>query len=207
MDDRKHIRISELLLLIYDGSAGPGDIAEMEAMIGNDPEALEYYVEASMMDLNYFYYLPPQTTLSKSESGVGIAPTDFTRGVHSEQPWTSLQDLADYEKIAPTIEIEKPEEDIEPEPIKMIKYERPARRINRFSLATALIGAAALLLMIAYVHLVPPTSPEVATVSKSMNAMWSSDLPIEPGTPLVSDLKPIQLTQGTVEFVTDKLVR
>ncbi|MFZ9024886.1 MAG: FecR domain-containing protein, partial [Anaerohalosphaeraceae bacterium] len=45
------------------------------------------------------------------------------------------------------------------------------------------------------------------TVSKSMNAMWSSDLPIEPGTPLVSDLKPIQLQQGTVEFVTDHLVR
>ena len=57
MDDRQYIRIAELLLLIHDGSAGPADVAEMETVLSNNPEALEYYVEAAM-DLNYFHSQP-----------------------------------------------------------------------------------------------------------------------------------------------------
>ncbi|MHC5100419.1 MAG: FecR domain-containing protein [Planctomycetota bacterium] len=197
MDDRPYIRIAELLLLIYDGSAGPADVAEMETALSNNPEALEYYLEAAM-DLNYFHSLS-QVPLSEGENTMRSAGRD--------RYLTLLKDLGEYEKIAPAIEIQKSEEPQEQQLIQKVEYKRTPRTISRFSIASAVISAAAILMLVLYVHLVPPTPPEVATVSKSMDAQWSSDLPIEPGTPLVSDLKPIQLTQGTVEFVTDKLVR
>jgi hypothetical protein len=118
-----------------------------------------------------------------------------------------LKDLGEYEKVAPTIEIERPEEPQEPQLIQKVEYKRTPRTINRFSLATAVMSAAALLMMILFLKLAPLAPTEVATVSKSMNARWSSDLPIEPGTPMISDSKPIRLTQGTVELVTNNLVR
>ena len=197
MDDRQYIRISELLLLIYDGSAGPEDVAEMETALSNDQKALEYYVEAAM-DLNYFHSLS-QVPLSESENAMPSAGRD--------RYLTLLKDLGEYEKVAPTIEIQKPEEPQEQLLIQKVEYKRTPRTISRFSIASAVISAAAILMMVLYVHLAPLSPPEVATVSKSMNAMWSSDLPIQPGTPLVAGSESIQLTQGTVEFVTDKLVR
>jgi hypothetical protein len=197
MDDRQYIRISELLLLIYDGSARPEDVAEMESTLSNDQNALEYYVEAAM-DLNYFHSLS-QVPLSKSENAIPSAGRD--------RYLTLLKDLGEYEKVAPTIEIQKSEGPQEQELIQKVEYKRMPRTISRFSIATAVMSAAALLMMILFLKLAPLAPTEVATVSKSMNALWSSDLPIERGTPLVADSKPIQLTQGTVELVTDKLVR
>ncbi|MBC8378367.1 MAG: FecR domain-containing protein [Planctomycetes bacterium] len=206
MDDRQCIRISELLLLIYDGSAGPGDVAEMEAMVSGNQEALEYYVKASMMELNYFHYLA-QVPLSNAEDTATISPKDFKRGINSEQQWDLLKDLAEHEKIAPTIEVEKPEEDIERQLIQKVEYQRPVRTINHFSLAIVAFSVAALFLMILYVRLAPPAPYEVATVTDSINARWSSALPIEPGIRLLSNSAPIQLTCGSVEFVTDNQVQ
>ena len=41
MDDRQYIRISELLLLCYDGTAGREEIAELEALLDGNRPALE----------------------------------------------------------------------------------------------------------------------------------------------------------------------
>ena len=99
--------------------------------------------------------------------------------------------LAQHEKSAPAIEIERPEEVIERQLIQKVEYKRtPPRTINRFTLATAVLSAAALLVMVLYVRLAPPAAYEVATVSDSINAQWSSSLPVEPGTRMVSDSKP-----------------
>ena len=206
MDDQKYIRIFELLLLIYDGSAGPEDVAEMEAMVSGNQEALEYYVKASMMDLNYFHYLA-QAPLSTAEDAANVLLEGFTKGINSDQQWTLLKDLAEHEKIAPTIEVERPAESKERQLIQKVEYPHPVRTINRFSLVTAAFSVAALLLMLLYLRLAPPAPYEVATVTDSLNARWSSALPIEPGTRLLTNSAPIQLTCGMVEFVTDDQVR
>jgi hypothetical protein len=207
MDDRQYIRIAELMLLIYDGSAGSEDVAEMEAMLSGNQEALEYYVEASMMDLNYFHYLA-QVPPSTAEDTAATPARDFTKGINTEQQWALLKDLGEYEKIAPTIKVEKPKEDSEPQPIEKVEYPKPARTVNRFTVLTAALSAAAIVLVLLYIRLVPPpTAYEVATVTDSINARWSSALPIEPGIRLLSNSAPVQLTCGTVELVTDNQVR
>ena len=57
----------------------------------------------------------------------------------------------------------------------------------------------------AYVHLTPPPSFEVATLSEAVDAQWSSYLPLQKGTRLsVSSSEPIQLQKGVIEIKSDK---
>ena len=203
MDDRQYMRISELLLYCYDGTASREDSAELEALLDHNQAALEYCVEISR-ELSYFHCLA-QVPLSQPESVQGM-DTEFMSELGPQQQLDLLSDYAEYEKHAATIEIAKPEEPAEWQPIKNIHYERPVRTINKFSLAAAVLCAAATLLMIVYIQLAPPASYEVATISDSMNAEWSSSLPVSQGTRITSNSKPIRLTRGVVKIHTDNEV-
>ncbi|MBC8378244.1 MAG: FecR domain-containing protein [Planctomycetes bacterium] len=200
MDDRQYIRISELLLYCYDGTASRGHVVELEALLDHNRQALEYCVEISR-ELNYFHCLG-QVPLSQPES-VQCLDTEFMSELGPQQQMDLLEDFAEYEKHAAAIEIVEPEESKEFEPIKNIRYDRPARTINKFSLATAVLCAAATLLMIIYVKIAPPASYEVAMISDSMNAEWSSKLPTSQGTRITSHSKPIRLTRGVIKIRTD----
>jgi hypothetical protein len=204
MDDRQYIRISELLLRIYDGSAGREDNAELEALLNQAPEALDYYVE-TVMNLNYFHCLR-QVPLSQPQDDKGL-DKDFMSQMSPEEQSALLKDSAEHERYASAIKIAKPEKDKEQGPITKIEYQRPARTINKFSLAVSAICAAALLLMIVYVRLAPPAPYEVATISDCMDAQWSSHLPIGPGTRITSAWEPIRLTHGIVKLRTDDQVQ
>jgi hypothetical protein len=120
------------------------------------------------------------------------------------QDWKAL---AEYEKYAPTMEVISPPQVKEWHPVKKIPVESPVRTINKFYLVTTVLCAAALFLMILYVRLTPPASYKAAMVLDSMDALWSSDLPISPGTRVVSSSRPIRLTQGIVKLQTDDLVQ
>jgi hypothetical protein len=150
---------------------------------------------------NYYYRMVNLEVLLRDSKGIGQELTDGS----APDFWHAL---AQHEKTAPAIEVEEPEEVIERQLIQKVEYKRtPPRTINRFTLATAIVSAAALLLMILYVRFAPPRATEVATVTDSIDAKWSSDLPIEPGTRMRSSSEPIRLTQGIVEFTTDEQVR
>ena len=200
MDDRESLRISELLLRSYDGSAGREEIAELEALLTQNRQALDYYVE-TLMNLNYFRCLT-QVPLSPPHAEKGLNG-DFVSEMSSEQQLNLLKDFAEYERHAPVMEIAEPEEAHQPQPLKKVDYQRPVRTINKFSLAVTLLSAAAVFLMIVYVRLAPPVPSEVATVSDCIDAQWSSDLPLAPGTRMTSDSKPIQLTRGIIKLKTD----
>ncbi len=203
MDDRQYMRISELLLCCYDGAAGREDIAELESLLDQNRQALEYYVDLSR-ELDYFHCLA-QVPLSQPEFVQGL-DTEFMSKLGPQQQMDLLWDFAEYEKHAAAIEITKPKETTEWQPIKKIRHERPVRTINKFSLATAILCAAASLLMIIYVRLAPPAPYEVATVFDSIDAEWSSGLSTSQGTRITSSSKPIRLTRGIVKLQTDDQV-
>lgn len=203
MDDRQYMRLSELLLCCYDGSATPEDIEELEALLDNNRPALEYCVEISK-ELNYFHCLA-QVPLSQPESVNGL-DTEFMSEMDPQQQLALLGDFAEYEKQAAAITIAEPDESQTMPPVKKIKFERPVRTINKFSIAVAVLSVAALLLMVLYVHLIPPAPYEVATVIDAMDAEWSSGLPTSPGTRISSNSQPIRLTRGIIKLQTDDQV-
>lgn len=116
-----------------------------------------------------------------------------------------LKKMADYEKTAP--EAEMLQEIPQIELIQKINKEKIEHKIKRGPLLTIITSVAALLAMIIYVYLSGPAPYEMATVSDSIDAKWSSRLNVKPGTRLSSDTKPIQLTQGIVELMTDSGVK
>jgi hypothetical protein len=203
MDDRQYIRISELLLLCYDGTAGREEIAELEALLDGNRPALEYCVDISK-ELNYFRCMG-QVPLSQPASVQGL-DTEFMSALEPQQQMALLGDFAEYEKQAAAIEIAKPEDVEERQLIRKIRYERPVRTINKFSLAVGILSMAALLFMLLYIHLAPPVPYEVATVFDAIDAEWSSDLPINSSTRISSNSEPIRLTRGIVKFRTDDQV-
>lgn len=203
MDDRQAIRISELLLACCDGTVTREAMAELEGLLDGNPAALEYCVEV-LMDLNYFHCLA-QTPLSQPETAKG-PETDFMSELDPQQQLALLGDFAEYEKHADAMEIARAPEARERGPVKKLDYQRPARTINKFSLVAAVLSAAALLLMILYVHLAPSAPYEVATVMDAIGAEWSSNLPISQGTRLTSHSKPIRLTRGIVKLRTEDQV-
>ncbi|MHC5213333.1 MAG: hypothetical protein ACYSOO_01925, partial [Planctomycetota bacterium] len=85
---------------------------------------------------NHYYSMVNLEVLLRDTKGLGQELSDG----RTPDFW---QALAEYEKTAPAIEVEEPEEVVERQPIQKIKYERPVRTINRFSLGTAIVSAAA----------------------------------------------------------------
>jgi hypothetical protein len=80
------------------------------------------------------------------------------------------------------------------------------RQINKTSLTVAILSMAALFMMIAYVYLSGPAPYAVATVTDSINAEWTSGLPLAEGVRIATNSKSIQLTHGVVKLITEENV-
>ena len=191
-DYRKQSDFTELVLLAVNGEATREHIEQLDCILKTEPAMVSVYV--ALLDM----YTELSAVGSVEISSKTSEAVDYD---------TFLKLLSEEEKVAPTIEVEEPEEVEEWQPIQKINYERPVRTINRFSLGTAIFSAAALLFMILFLKFSPPPATEVATITDSMNAQWSSDLSVERGTRILSSREPIRLTHGIVEFTTDEEVR
>ncbi|MHC5183720.1 MAG: hypothetical protein ACYSPI_05530, partial [Planctomycetota bacterium] len=182
----------DLYALFADDEMSDAQFDEIKALLKENEDARKHY-----------YRMVNLEVLLRDSKGLGQGLSDGS----APDLWHAL---AQHENTAPAIEVEEAgqvAEEPQRELIQKVKYQRVPRTINRFSLGTAIVSAAALLLMILYVRFAPPLATQVATVTDSIDAKWSSDLPIEPGTRMLSSSKPIQLTRGTVEFETDERVR
>ncbi|HOK65475.1 MAG TPA: FecR domain-containing protein [Anaerohalosphaeraceae bacterium] len=206
MNERDLMRISELLIYCCNGIAGQEEIRELETLLRQDKEALDYCVDV-LMDLNYFHCLA-QTPLSHPEE-VPSFETDesvFMCELDPQEQWALLGDFAEYEKQAAALKIEtapKPPES--PSREKTAVQGRPTKS-RKYSLAAAVLSAAALLIIILSAHLAPAPAEEVASVLDSIDAEWSSELPFQAGTRLDCSSKPIRLTRGWVKLRTDEQV-
>ena len=182
----------DLYALFADDEMTDAQFDAIKALLKDNEDARKHY-----------YRMVNLEVLLRDSKGIGQELSDGS----APDLWHAL---AQHEKTAPAIDVEETVQVVEEpqrELIQKVKYQRVPRTINRFSLGTAIVSAAALLLMILYVRFAPPLATQVATVTDSIDAKWSSDLPIEPGTRMLSSAKPIQLTRGTVEFETDERVR
>lgn len=115
------------------------------------------------------------------------------------------EQFVEYEKTAPVIDI--PEEKPQRELIqKVVGPSREKRKISKFQIATFILSAAAILLVILFVRIVPtkPYSMDVATLVDQMDVQWGqSGLALDTGSRMWTNQGQLNLKKGIVKFLYD----
>jgi hypothetical protein len=116
-----------------------------------------------------------------------------------------MTSLAEYEKSAPSIEIELEKEVEEPEKlpktVRTVHIEENTRRISKLSLSAALLSSAALIVMFISIYFREVPVP-VGTLTDAVNATWSDSEVLMVGDSLENVISRDLLT-GFVEITFD----
>jgi len=152
--------IYDLLIRLLDGDLQDCQRDRLIEWSRNHPDAVDMY-----HDFLRDYSIISNEISSRVEYEYGASTdTQFDRAL-----WA---DLAEAERTAPALVIEKPKEDPKL-PLKKVSVEKTPIRVSRLSLFTAISGIAAMLIAGVLVYLNTRTSPPlVARVVHSVNAEW-----------------------------------
>ena len=201
-------QLNRLLYLcgtIREGIITPEEFSELNGLLETNPTAQEYY-------LDYIFLCTDLCNLqaaTKHHSSIWKAlqddstPTEELGLAEAPLPLEFLEALGDYERKAQTVVLPKTEtcEPILPSKASVVK---PVRKISKAPLIVALTSLAAFLILMAYVLLNPRNAFEVAVIADTLNAKWSSSLPLKAGSRLSVEPEWIQLQRGTLKIETDR---
>ncbi len=189
-----HEKYAELRLLISQSAGGsitPEGMQRLNEILLNDSEARHYYQA-------YVHTEVILRTLYTNEQHLFDPAASNTS---SDQDYMeALRQLAEIEKNAPALTIEAPKP--EKVTVKMLKIEKPPRVINKFSLYSAIISAAAAVIFVfIYVKMAPKAASQAAMITDSMNAQWAkSGYPMDVGEYLWDNEGTRWLQRGTVKL-------
>lgn len=129
-------------------------------------------------------------------------PEAHKKDIEDPEVWRLL---SEQEKTAPSIAVKSLENKSKPVIIDKTRIQSSPRQMNKFSIATAIISLAALILMIVYVHLVPVTvHEEVATLIDTIDAQWAeSAVSIKKGARIDTNTEPFMLRKGVAKLLFD----
>lgn len=191
MTPQEQTLLNEQLFRLLDNNLSSTQLDHLNQRLISDPQARLYYCR----------FLQDITALTFRACADVPDETDLpdTGNILTEQFWNQM---VEEEKNAPAVELMVPP----PPPAQppAASAEPRSRTPGRLALATAVISAAALIFILALVHLAPSPLPEVATLYDALGAEWSADLPLEPGTRIPSGSRPIRLMRGIVKLKTDE---
>ncbi len=193
LDEHVKNQIEELLFLALEGEISKSQVEQLNALIKNDPERIQYTI----------HYLQIFSGLKRSHMVADIGESYRALEGNSDYLMDSLFLLAEDEKTAPTIKIEQPAS--EKVPMKMLKKEKTPRVINKFSLYSAIIStAAALIFVLIYIKLDLKAASTVATITDGVNVQWEQGgRATEIGGRLWDNEGPRWLKKGTIKVVFD----
>lgn len=136
-----------------------------------------------------------------------IISSDVSKGLATAalEEMDSLQEFAEYEKIAPAVVPEKSLPKLEGELVRDIRYPKTSHRVNRGIIASLGTVAAAMILIILFAKFAPPKSGfEVATLTDSLGAKWGEDkTAVRPGTRFSAGGGNHRLQEGLVKLLFD----
>jgi hypothetical protein len=159
---RKNIyTLRYLLSKSLEGNATADEMARLDSLIVEDPEARHYYAEFLHLHVSLRKLLQQDIVSLEAERDevldVGL--------------W---RELARHEQMAETVVVEQ--DDLK-EPLQTYaekgQSSRPLRKFSRFSMVSVAASIAAVLFVVLYIHLVPPAKPVVATLTDSINVQWA----------------------------------
>lgn len=181
-------RLRLIIQKSLDNTSTPEEIDFLRGCLLADPEARRYYIDYMTVYSSLFLI---SGELSSETNDLNVRAMD-----------KALLDLSAYEKTAPVIKV--PKEEPAREVIQNLAYERPSRRINKFSLFSAIFSAAALLLLVVLVRFVPYSGGRaVATLTDSLGARWSGDNNVLQKGVRLTDHQPMLLLEGVAELLFD----
>ncbi len=151
--------LPRLSLMTFEGISTEEGISSLEQLLKDDPSKIDDYLEMAVL---YSVLKEPEGLFNKSH----LVNANIEDGSIDVGLWKML---ADYEKTAPSIEIEEPV--AETVPMKMLKIEKTPWKIQKSSLYSVIVSAAAILLLALLVTL-KPVLPTVAQLTDSMDAEW-----------------------------------
>jgi hypothetical protein len=188
MNAQDQIAISELVYKSLDNNITPQECEQLNHYVVSDPQAAAFYVKTVQLHWGLRkvtpVYLPTQAL------------------THPFFNTLSLQELAMYEKIAPSIEPAETPEQSPAEVFPKLHHQstRSGRKINKSSILSFIVSAAATLLIILFVRFAPVKREVlVGKCTSTVNAVGeSASGTIFPGCDLYSG--PMSLTAGYAEI-------
>lgn len=179
-------QISYYLNLALEGFLTEEDLFCLNNLLEHNDSAQLYYLD--LVDIN--------CALRKMDWTSEILPLNGVNAFE-ENLWTAL---ARYEKNAPAVEIEEPEG----QEIPAVNVRKPPKQTSHLSVVMAIISFAALLFILAYVHLYPRVYPEsTAVLLDSTQARWANpDLALNAGDLIMNTDKTHALLSGVIKIKT-----
>jgi len=194
-------RLLTLLGALREEVLTDAEFAELNQMLQTLPQAQDIYLD----------YITLCTELCNLQAATRHNPTITQTLQHPEKtglcdpsvPLDVLEILGDYERTAERIELPREiQTSCSPVPIHRVSH-----NISKTPIITAIASLAALVFLLIFIYLKPQTTFEVATITDSIHAKWSSSHPIRPGYRVSVELEPIQLLSGVLEMQTDHGVK
>jgi hypothetical protein len=189
-------------LFFFDqASMNPEQIKALSEWILQDPENARIFIQNSMFHRNI------HESFVRSDNAEGLIfsldsqDTDEAAQALNPEIWRLL---SEDEKTAPSVEPPQPEK----QPVMVLnktKVEQAPWKINKFSIASAVLALAALLFIIVYIHLVPvPVHEEVATLTDTIETQWAeSATVIRKGSRISTNTEPLMLRKGIAKLLFD----
>lgn len=184
MNEREIIRLYELISASVEGSITSEEFSALKKLLRENSEARHLYAE----------YMSILTNLRTCE-GIEEGSLLDDSGLDMEL-WRAL---ADSEKTAESIEIEKPRE--VPEDEKPLEKTQP--KISKLSIYSLILSSAALIFLVVYARFIHVSSEVmVGKLTKTIEAKWKdASGQIMPGCDLYAG--PLSLVRGYAEIYTD----
>lgn len=194
MNRQEQILLTEQLFRLLDNDLNADQLGHLNHLLNSDPQARLYYC-CFMEDI---------TALSlRAAADINEErPVEPENTILNEHFWIQM---IEEEKNAPAVPL-PPIPPRKPLPVPPAVDKMPARTPGRLAFATAIISAAALIFILALVHLVPSSTFEVATLYDCLGAEWSANLPLQPGIRVSAGSRPIRLMRGIIKLRTDENV-
>jgi hypothetical protein len=190
-DVNKQFKLNELLLHALESDMEQTQIDELNALIVNDPDSVKDYLE--FIDL--YSALSPYGDVGRiTESADGQGPQTYDR---------FLQSMAQEEITAPNIKLEPPKPISQRELIQKVEREKIVYKMSKSSILTLVVSLAACLFIVLFLRITPHSTIEVATITDSVNAVFSDGQACPIGSRLTTRAEPIWLQKGIISLTFD----
>jgi len=188
-NEHNHARMDDLLFLLVEGALDTEGVDRVERWLSSGPQAKAYYL-AFMND--YAAMKAQARSVIDMDEGHFAIHDEF-----DEELWSAL---AEVERVAERV---PEDEDVSPRTELIQKVERKTLKINKSAAATILLSAAAILLVVLFLRVSPPASMQVATLTRSLDAVFMGDAEYAEGSRLSNSVDSLWLQKGVVTIDFD----
>ena len=198
MNTKELVEFYELLISSLEGTISDRGYCSLMSRIQDDAEAASCYVEFLAIYTNLSCPVVMGSGFEENASSQTFQVDDDLCSFDADV-W---QALLEVEQTAPSVIIEKP---VEKPLVQHVQYQLSPRKINKFSLCTAILASAALFVIIIFLQFFPvPTSQEVATLTDLVDVKWgTAPHSMEKGSRLKTNTGPIRLNGGVIGLSCD----